>query len=255
MPEPTAAPSMHQGRLLQWRLAPKNNIGGKACNGQPGEALLQTTIGASKVGTHSRFLFEGKYLLRDQRLAHREKIRIVDSQHTDRRPPNRCPALQLRSHPLEMFAPNIPSRMKETDDFARRRIVSRDVRPFMPIAMPMLARNDVVHVEWQGIKAGRQVAILASILGPAPDSRESSRFTAWSAAPDAPWTSSPPAGSLRAGSRRTPRVLQRSKFQPPTDPPVAASSPGRSGRNPPRVGIQLLRLVMDFNRPASSGPK
>lgn len=81
-----------------------------------------------------------------------------------------------------MLAPNVASGVEEPDDRARAGVVARDVRTLMPIAVKtgqrqipnrrppsMLARNDVVEMEWQRIKASRQVAIFAPVLGAPPD--------------------------------------------------------------------------------------
>lgn len=91
---------------------PKSNSGAKVCNGQPGDSLLQTTIGASEVGTSAPTLFEGKYPFLDECFAYGQKIRIVDRERLDRGAANSRESGQQGSLPCEMFTPNIGTRMK-----------------------------------------------------------------------------------------------------------------------------------------------
>ena len=71
----------------------------------------------------------------DQRFAHSEKIRRVDSQHLNRGAANLGSSCQHRSDPLEVDAPLICARMEESNELPSPRIRSRDVRAFVPVAV------------------------------------------------------------------------------------------------------------------------
>ena len=94
------------------------------------------------------------------------------------------------SHPLEVSIPLVRPRMEESNQLARVRICSGDVRTLMRIAVKagegevfqdsqpsVLACNDVIGGKGQRIDVSRKVAILTSILGAAPDLPATSRFT------------------------------------------------------------------------------
>ena len=129
-----------------------------------------------------RPLLEWKCLLLDQRFAHSEKIRRVDSQHLNRGAANLCSACQHRSDPLEVDAPLVRARMEESNELPSPRIRSRDVRAFVPVAVEagegeiledglasMLACNYVIDVKGQTIDVSGKVTILASVLGTLPN--------------------------------------------------------------------------------------
>jgi hypothetical protein len=73
---------------------------------------------------------------------------------------NRRPAGKSGSHPTEVCIPLVRTRMEESNQLARLRICSSDVRTLMPIAVeagesevfkysqpPVLACNDVINVK------------------------------------------------------------------------------------------------------------
>ncbi len=127
-------------------------------------------------------LFNWKLLLSDECFPHGEKIRIVDGEDVNRNPANSRLAGQSSSCPLEVFIPLVRPRMEESNQLARIRICSSDVRALVAIAMqtgkgevfqnglpPVLPCNDVIDWKGQRIGRDRKVAILTSVSGPAPD--------------------------------------------------------------------------------------
>jgi len=96
----------------------------------------------------------------DEGLSHREKIRIVDSEHGNGGPPNGRPAGQRCPSPHEVVVPPVYPWMEEPNDLARVGICPGNVRTFMPITVKtrqgeiienrlasMLTRNDVIDVK------------------------------------------------------------------------------------------------------------
>jgi hypothetical protein len=86
------------------------------------------------------------------------------------------------SCPFEVCIPPVRTRMEESNQLARIRICSGDVRTLVAIAVQagegevfkirqpsVLACNDVVDVKGQRINRSGKVAIFTSVLGATPD--------------------------------------------------------------------------------------
>ena len=105
-----------------------------------------------------------KFSLLHQGYTNRDEIGFIDREHLHRNQTDVALRRQNGAVPLKMVAPVIRARMEQPDNFSSRGMPSRDVRPFMPIAVEtcerevvalgcaaMLTGDDVVDVERQRI--------------------------------------------------------------------------------------------------------
>jgi hypothetical protein len=77
----------------------------------------------------------GKAPLCDECLTDGEEVRIIDREHPNGDTPNSGSRGQLGSGPREMLSPLVPPRVEQSHDFPGDRVVSSDIRAFMPIAV------------------------------------------------------------------------------------------------------------------------
>ena len=114
-----------------------------------------------------------------------ESVLGIDRQHVDGDPPDVGQTDQASAVPFEVIGPNIISGIEEAHSHSPRSIEAGDIRPLVVVAVQacerevvqfvgtsVLFRDDVVHLEGQGIVPLRHSAILADSTGSSPD-----RFT------------------------------------------------------------------------------
>lgn len=120
----------------------------------------------------------------DQRLSHRNRIRMIHFQDSNRSSSDRRQSSERRAVPPKMFGPLIFSWVKQSRELVTLRIESSDIWPFVSIAVKaghgeiaglagatVLLGNDVIDLEWQFGEGYREMTILTSILSSLPKER------------------------------------------------------------------------------------
>ena len=114
--------------------------------------------------------------------AKRDRIGIVDRQHSDRGATDASSAYEDRAIPLKMSFPALESRMKESHEFSCERINPGDVRAFVLVAVQatpgtvlqngqaaVLLGDDMVELKRKRIDVGGQMTIVTTIASQLTD--------------------------------------------------------------------------------------
>ena len=113
---------------------------------------------------------------------HGYNVWVVNEQQRNRHAPNRRPRFQPLTIPGKVFRPPITAGVEQANDLSAIWIESSNVRPLEAITVnagkgkviqrrqsAMLEGDNVIDLEWRGMKRGRQLAIFATRLGSLPD--------------------------------------------------------------------------------------
>jgi hypothetical protein len=83
----------------------------------------------------TRDLFERECLFFAQSFPHRNNVWVIDGEHLNRDPTNRCSTSEDGAYPLEMFSPPVHPGIEEPDELSRVGICSGEIRTFVPVAV------------------------------------------------------------------------------------------------------------------------
>jgi hypothetical protein len=138
----------------------------------------------SPTATVYRFWGESRYLLPlFEKLDPKEQeVLRVHCEYLDRHAADGSLAENASIVESKMVSPHVRSRVEQADQLMRIGIPAGDVWPFVAVTVEagereifgyrlpsVLTRNDVIYLEWEAVIRVRYSAILAAVLGPAPN--------------------------------------------------------------------------------------